>query len=756
MLLFVVWLAMAWRVAGQCDASTAPSCRSQTCCGGSGGSPNPQCEWVPEQQCDPRMICNLNRKRLLANITALLGISDEQAQRDILETALPLPDAMAHLAGAVAAERKRIINGYCACNEFSCCYQGCVPQSWSQWSSCSVSCGAGTRSRSLAYNPPVCGGMACDTNYESENCYPGACPTNCQVSSWSGWTCSTTCGRRHRDALALHHCARGERRLVSRGWQFDRVAWLRCRLLPAELQRWRLVVVGLAARSGCGGGSQSRSRSITPASCGGSCSESRNVAVAVVQHGCCASNCVIGGWSAWGGCSAPCGGGSQSRSRSITPESCGGSCSTSQVSDSQSCNTGCCPQHCQVGTWSQWSACSQQCGGGTHSRTRAITVVAACGGNACPTDLSESEPCGGSCCAVNCVLGQWTAFSACSVTCGSGTRSRTRVKQSAESCGGSCDVLSESETCTANGGCCPVNCVWSAFGAWSGCSVTCGAGTQTRTRTVQSTQSCGGSCAGTASETMACMQPACALPPVDCEVSQWAQWSACTATCGATASKSRTRTTTRGGQRRHAVPVAERVGELRLWVLPGGVHCVDVVVVGGVLGDVRQRHACAHAHGDNRCVVRRLAVSVAGRQRGVLDGGVRHRLPAEHVVELEHVLAGVRHWRAATHAISCGAARQWRRDVRRAERVAAVHAAGVCVRRVGVVELVAVLGVVRRRHDVALAQRDDGGERLPAAERLEGVQHAAVRARLCAWRRGRRGRRARCRAAAVDASARAP
>jgi hypothetical protein len=187
-------VTLAWGAAAQCSASTIGACRSQTCCGGSGGAPDAQCEWVAEQQCDPRTICNLNRKRLLANLTEMFGISDKQAERDILETSFPIPDSMAHLADLIAAERKRIINGYCECNQFSCCYQGCVPQSWSQWSACTVSCGSGTRSRSLAYYPPVCGAAPCDTNYETENCYPGACPVNCQVSTWSGWTCSAGCG----------------------------------------------------------------------------------------------------------------------------------------------------------------------------------------------------------------------------------------------------------------------------------------------------------------------------------------------------------------------------------------------------------------------------------------------------------------------------------------------------------------------------------------------------------------------------------
>jgi hypothetical protein len=307
--------------------------------------------------------------------------------------------------------------------------------------------------------------------------------------------------------------------------------------------------------------------------------------------------------------------------------------------ESQSCNTGCCPQHCQVNNW----VAMERVLGDVRRRHALAQPRHHRGGGVRRQRVSDrSVRIGG---VRRLVLRRQLRAERVVAVVGvlGDVRQRHALalahQETAESCGGTCDVLSESDSCTANGGCCPVNCVWSAFGAWSGCSVTCGAGTQTRSRMLQSTAVVRRLVPGHASESQPCMQPACPQPPVDCEVSQWAQWSACTATCGATASKSRTRTTTRGGQRRHAVPVAERVGQLRLWLLPGVVHCVDVVVVVRVLGDVRQRHAHARAHGDDGRGVQRHAVPDAERQRDVLDGGVRHRLPAEHVVELEHVLA---------------------------------------------------------------------------------------------------------------------
>lgn len=188
---------------------------------------------------------------------------------------------------------------------------------------------------------------------------------------------------------------------------------------------------------------------------------------------------------------------------------------------------------------------------------------------------------------------------------------------------------------------------------------------------------------------------------------------------------------TRCRQRRRAVPVAERVDQLRPRMLPGGVRCDVVGHVVGVLGDVRQRHAHARAQCDHRRGVQRHAMPDAERQRGVRAGRVRHGVPAERVVELEHVLAVVRQRRAAAHAIGRGAAGQWRRVVRRAERDSTVHAGGVHVHRDGVVDLDAVHRFVWRRHDDALAQRDLAGGRLPATHRHHDVLAAAMRARLC-------------------------
>jgi hypothetical protein len=139
----------------------------------------------------------------------------------------------------------------------------------------------------------------------------------------------------------------------------------------------------------------------------------------------CNVDCVLSAFSAWSTCSAPCGTGSQSASCSVVqPTVCGGA-QCGPLTMTQACNTQCCPVACVVGQWGAFGACSLPCGGGVYSRSRSVAQPAVCGGAACDT-LGDTEACNTQCCPVDCVLSSWIN-GPCSVTCGVGTYTRTRT-----------------------------------------------------------------------------------------------------------------------------------------------------------------------------------------------------------------------------------------------------------------------------------------------------------------------------------------
>jgi Spondin-like TSP1 domain/PAN domain/Thrombospondin type 1 domain len=250
-----------------------------------------------------------------------------------------------------------------------------------------------------------------------------------------------------------------------------------------------------------------------------------------------------------GDCSKECGTGLQTGRYNITkqPVHSGQACPTGDP-PTRECNTHPCPVDCKASGWSNWSACDKPCGEGSKTRIRTIIQSAKHGGATCPP-LSEIESCNTDPCPVDCKVSGWGNWSACDKPCGEGSKTRTRTTtQSAEHGGETCPPLSEIESCNTDP--CPIDCEVSGWSNWSACTQPCGEGSQTRTRTITKSAEHGGATCPPLYETRTCNNGECA---VDCEVSGWGQWSACDTECG-DGKQTRTRTITKPSEHGGSCP----------------------------------------------------------------------------------------------------------------------------------------------------------------------------------------------------------
>ncbi|KAM8998507.1 adhesion G protein-coupled receptor B2 isoform 3-T4 [Ara ararauna] len=121
---------------------------------------------------------------------------------------------------------------------------------------------------------------------------------------------------------------------------------------------------------------------------------------------------------------------------------------------------------------------------------------------------------------------EWSQWSVCSLTCGQGSQVRTRSCVSSPYgtlCSG---LLRETRTCN-NTATCPVEGQWLEWGAWSRCSVTCANGTQQRTRKCSVSAHGWAECHGAHADARECSNPTCP----NSKWGPWNHWSLCSKTC---------------------------------------------------------------------------------------------------------------------------------------------------------------------------------------------------------------------------------
>mmetsp|Transcript_43512 Transcript_43512/g.100126 ORF Transcript_43512/g.100126 Transcript_43512/m.100126 type:complete len:1548 (-) Transcript_43512:136-4779(-) len=423
---------------------------------------------------------------------------------------------------------------------------------WSEWTSCLTEFSQRTRYRYVEGCQGVhdCSGLLDFTKLEgalreTSPCGGGSTDEDCTFSAWHEWSCcSATCGggrkQRHRAIVtpAKGSGAACEGALTEGvGCGEDPCGGDE----PCKLSEW-----GDWDEDHCitskGQGQRSKTRSILTASMGKGAQCNGSL---VILESCppFKQDCVMTAWTEWTECSRTCGGGQQKKERipKELPYGEGAETCPTIAQETQGCNTQSCTESedCQLSEWGAWSQCTRTCGGGQSNRTRTILrAKTGIHGAACTGFMEQTQGCNEDPCQedVDCVWGDWHDWSGCTKTCGAGsTRRHRRILTFPLNNGKKCDAEDKEMIKTCNEKECDA-CVdgeWGEWAEWTSCTVTCGAGTSWRHRSIaKPANDCGAEPVGSNSEVQACAAEAkCESKDIDCQLQEWGDWHGCSAVC---------------------------------------------------------------------------------------------------------------------------------------------------------------------------------------------------------------------------------
>ncbi|XP_046550815.1 SCO-spondin-like [Haliotis rubra] len=411
------------------------------------------------------------------------------------------------------------------CNTFECPVDGSwLP--WHDWRDCSVTCGGGQQIRKRDCLKPKFGGSNCEgESQQTRQCSTQECPVDSYWLPWEQWgECNTTCGGGNQRRLrTCQEGLNGGRNCNGPAEDFQTCNTHAC---PVD-GVWREWNEWSACSRRCDTGTQTRNRTCDGpyfggSDCVGPTSDLRN---------CNTHTCAVDGvwkhWSDWSICPVTCGGGTSRRSRSCDGPYFGGINCSGLWSEGQPCGTEPCPIDGVWETWSKWSSCPVTCGGSMSRRSRSCDGPRF-GGKNCSAPWLEEKTCGTVPCPIDGVWEPWSEWSVCPVSCGGSTSQRSRSCLGPHFGGKNCSApWTEAKPCGTDH--CPIDGEWTTWSTWGLCNVTCGGGSQSRSRTCIEPKFGGKVCEGDGVQLKGCNDIQC---PIDGVFQTWEEWGACSVTCG--------------------------------------------------------------------------------------------------------------------------------------------------------------------------------------------------------------------------------
>uniref|UniRef100_A0A3B4XYZ2 SCO-spondin n=1 Tax=Seriola lalandi dorsalis TaxID=1841481 RepID=A0A3B4XYZ2_SERLL len=473
-------------------------------------------------------------------------------------------------------------DGQVTCDTSSCVVS-CHWSTWSSWSPCDVTCGLGLKHR---YRSPVkpagavrvqpCPGDSTEARSCSTPCLPGV------WSKWTGWSeCSKTCFNLV-DEVGIRRRFRSSKFSfvlpVNGGWS-DWSPWSQCSSeCDSGVQTRERFCSSPSPQHGGSScpGPHMQTRDCNSHPCSGACPEGMvymTAAECEAQGGACprvcldmtstdvqcatacydGCYCALGFYLLNGSCvplaQCPCyhQGETYPAGATLRVDACNNcTCTNGEMQ----CGTAPCSVDCGWSSWTQWSTCSRTCDVGVRRRYRSGTnPPPAFGGRPCKGDRIGIDTC-----SIEPCFEPWSTWSKCSVTCGGGYRTRTRgpirihgTAQQFSACNlQPCGIVCHHSQCKQ-----PQNYLivlhfissfpahthtifavdgqWSQWTPWGQCSVSCGAGLQSRYRFCSSPHRSGSGlpCLGPHREDQVCISTPC-----DGGWGQWSNWTECTKSCG--------------------------------------------------------------------------------------------------------------------------------------------------------------------------------------------------------------------------------